>query len=103
MIRRYIENISDGIIVEVPVFVDKFGLHSQKIGRLPDAVAAKCDALGREYDLAVRAAIECDKQLALQAMMLDPLCANCKYPDLLLEELIKAYIDVLPSEWKSQM
>ena len=101
--RGYIENISDGIIVEVPVFVDKFGLHPQKIGRLPDAVAAKCDALGREYDLAVRAAIECDKQLALQAMMLDPLCANCKYPDLLLEELIEAYIDVLPSEWKSQM
>jgi len=98
--KGYIENISDDIVVEVPVFVDKFGLHPQKIGRLPDAVAAKCDALGREYNLAVRAAIECDRNLALQAMMLDPLCANCKYPELLLDELIAAYVDDLPGEWR---
>ena len=98
--RGYIENISDGVIVEVPVFVDKLGLHPQKIGKLPDAVAAKCDILGREYNLAVRSAVECDRTLALQAMMLDPLCANCKYPDLLLDDLIKAYIDVLPDKWR---
>ena len=98
--RGYIENISDGVIVEIPVFVDSFGLHPQKIGKLPEAVAAKCDALGREYALAVRAAVECDRSLALQAMTLDPLCANCKYPDKLLDELIFAYIDLLPSGWK---
>lgn len=101
--RGYIDNISDDVIVEVPVFVDKLGLHPQKIGRLPDAVAAKCDALGREYNLAVRAAVECCKQLALQAMMLDPLCANCKYPELLLDDLIRAYIDVLPEKWRGQV
>ena len=100
--KGYIDNISDDVIVEVPVFVDKFGLHPQKIGRLPDAIAAKCDALGREYNIAVRAAVECDRTLALQAMMLDPLCANCKYPDLLLDDLIKAYTDVLPKKWKEQ-
>jgi len=98
--KGYIDNISQDVIVEVPVFVDSFGLHPQKIGKLPDAIAAKCDALGREYNLAVRAAVECDRTLALQAMMLDPLCANCKYPDKLLDELIAAYTDDLPSGWK---
>ncbi|MCL2519196.1 MAG: alpha-glucosidase/alpha-galactosidase [Oscillospiraceae bacterium] len=98
--KGYIDNISQDVIVEIPVFVDSFGLHPQKIGKLPDAIAAKCDILGREYNLAVRAAIECDRTLALQAMMLDPLCANCKYPDKLLDELIGAYIDLLPSGWK---
>jgi len=39
----------------------------------------------------------------LQAMMLDPLCANCKYPELLLDELISAYIDELPDKWKGQI
>ena len=103
--KGYIDNISDDVIVEVPVFVDKLGLHPQKIGRLPDAVAAKCDALGREYNLAVRAAVECDKTLALQAMMLDPMCANCKYPALLLDDLIKAYVDMglLPDKWSGQV
>ena len=98
--RGYIENISDGVIVEIPVFVDSFGLHPQKIGKLPDGLAAKCDALGREYNLAVKAAVECDRTFALQAMMLDPLCANCKYPDKLLDDLLFAYIDLLPSGWK---
>ena len=97
--RGYIENISDGIIVEIPIFVDCFGLHPQKIGRLPDAVAAKCDALGREYSLAVEAAVTCDRQLALQAMYLDPLMANCNYPDKLLDELLQAYKNYLPKEW----
>ena len=101
--RGYIDNISDGVIVEIPVFVDKLGLHPQKVGKMPDAIAAKCDALGREYNLAVRAAVECDKTLALQAMILDPLCANCKYPDKLLDDLIGAYVDVLPKEWKKQI
>ncbi|MCL2774521.1 MAG: alpha-glucosidase/alpha-galactosidase [Oscillospiraceae bacterium] len=101
--KGYIDNISNDVIVEIPVFVDKFGLHPQKIGRLPDAIAAKCDILGREYNLAVRAAVECDKTLALQAMMLDPLCANCKYPNRLLDDLIQAYIDVLPDKWKNQV
>ena len=97
--KGYIENVSDGIIVEIPVFVDCFGLHPQKIGKLPDAVAAKCDALGREYGLAVEAAVKCDRQLALQAMYLDPLIANCNYPDKLLDELLNAYKNVLPKEW----
>ena len=98
--KGYIENISDGIIVEVPVFVDGFGLHPQKIGRMPPGIAAKCEALGREYELAVDAAIHCDRAFALQAMMLDPLVANCDYPDKLLDELIMSYIGQLPKGWK---
>lgn len=101
--RGYIENISDGVIVEVPVFVDIFGLHPQKIGRLPDGVAGKCEALGREYMLAVEAAIKCDKKLALQAMMLDPIVAHCDYPEALLDELLSAYKDKLPAQWGDQI
>ncbi len=101
--KGYIENVSDGIIVEVPVFVDSFGLHPQKIGSLPYAIAAKCDALGREYNLAVDAAVNCDRSLALQAMMLDPIAANCNYPEALLDELILSYIELLPKKWKKEM
>lgn len=97
--RGYVENISDGIIVEVPTFVDNFGLHPQKIGRLPEGIAAKCDALGREYLLAVEAAITGDKAKALQAFMLDPLAANCDYPERLFEELLAENASLLPSYW----
>ena len=100
--KSYIENISDGIIVEIPVFVDSFGLHPQKIGKLPQGIAAKCDAIGREYNLIVDAAIHRDRSLALQAMTLDPLAANCPYPERLLDELIEAYLPLLPEGWKTQ-
>jgi alpha-galactosidase len=101
--RGYIENISDGIIVEVPVYVDAFGLHPQKMGRLPDGIAAKCEALGREYMLAVKAAVECDKKAALQAMLMDPIVAHCDYPEKLLDELLTAYKDKLPQKWLNQI
>ncbi|MDN3956460.1 hypothetical protein [Sporolactobacillus laevolacticus] len=99
--KGYIENISDGVIVELPTFIDRFGLHPQKIGRLPDGIAYKCDTLGREYLLAVEAAVTNDYSKALQAMYLDPLVSNCDYPELLLLDLIKENRDVLPQAWSS--
>lgn len=101
--RGYIENISDGIIVELPVFIDSFGLHPEKIGRLPAGIAAKCEALGREYSLAVEAAVTADKKLALEAMMMDPIVAHCDYPEKLLDELLSAYKGKIPSAWDEQI
>ena len=96
----YIENISDGIIVEVPTFINEMGLKPQHIGRLPEGIAAKCEALGREYLLLVDAAVECDRTKALQAMYLDPLCAMCDDPECLLDALLAENIDLLPAGWR---
>jgi alpha-galactosidase len=71
------------------------------MGILPDCIAAKCDALGKEYVLAVEAAVSGNYYKALQAMYLDPLAANCDYPERLLKELIKANTDLLPGIWKN--
>lgn len=98
--KGYIENISDGIIVEVPTFVNEFGLKPQHIGRLPDAIAAKCETLGREYLLLVDAAVECDVRKAKQAMYLDPLAAMCDDPEGLLDALIAENLELLPEAWR---
>lgn len=98
--QGYIDNISDGIIVEVPAYVDGFGLHCGNAGALPAGIAAKCEMLGREYQLLVDAAIGCDKQLARQAMYIDPLCANSDDPDGLLDALLLENKDLLPQEWR---
>ena len=98
--RGYIENISDGIIVELPTFVNQFGLKPQHVGRLPDGIAAKCEMLGREYLLLVDAAVECSRTKALQAMYLDPLCAMCDDPEGLLDALIEENLDLLPEGWR---
>jgi alpha-galactosidase len=98
--QGYVGNVSSGMIVEVPAFIDHFGLHPQVIGDLPPGIAAKCDALGREYELLVSAAVNCDMELVLQAAYLDPLCANCDYPEDLVTDLIRQNLNLLPEEWE---
>lgn len=99
--KGYIDNVSE-VIVELPTFIDQYGLHPQKIGNLPEAIAAQCDRLGREYLLMVDAAVNCDYEKARQAMFLDPLSANCDYPEELLKELIEANLDLLPAKWSER-
>ena len=98
----YIDNVSD-VIVEIPTYIDQFGLHPQKIGNLPAGIAAQCDRLGREYVIMVDAAVKCDYKLARQAMFLDPISANCKYPEELLKDLIRENLDLLPEQWKDEI
>ena len=97
--KGYIENISGEIAVELPAYIDEFGLHPKKV-RLPDAIAAKCETLGREYKLIVDGAVNCDRNKLLAAMMIDPLCANCDFPEKLLDDLLAAYLPLLPDAWK---
>jgi len=97
--RGFIRNISDDVIVEVPSYIDSFGIHPQGGINLPEGIAARCDSLGREYRLLVEAAINCDLKLLLEAAYLDPLCANCDYPELLVRDLIKRNLRFLPEGW----
>ena len=98
--RAYIRNISDDVIVEVPAYIDTFGIHPQGGITLPEGIAARCDSLGREYKLLVEAAVQCDLKLFLQAAYLDPLCANCDYPERLVLDLLRRNLHLLPEGWK---
>jgi len=68
-----ITNLPWGCCVEVPCLVDKNGIHPCHIGDLPP----QCASLNRTninvQELGVLAAVERDKALAFQAVLLDPL------------------------------
>jgi len=68
-----ITNLPWGCCVEVPCLVDKNGIHPCYVGDLPP----QCAALNRTninvQELGVKAAVEKDKTLAFQAILLDPL------------------------------
>jgi len=68
-----ITNLLQGCCVEVPCLVDKRGIHPCYVGDLPP----QCAALNRTninvQELGVKAAVERDKTLAFQAILLDPL------------------------------
>lgn len=73
----YISNLPEGCCVEVPVYVDREGLHPLRVGALP----AQCAALNQSnvtvQALAVESALIGDPELAMQAIALDPLTSAC--------------------------
>jgi alpha-galactosidase len=68
-----ITNLPNGCCVEVPIYVDAMGLHPTAVGDLPPQCAALNMTNVIAQGLTVRAAIEADPELAMQAASLDPL------------------------------
>ncbi|HEY9595362.1 MAG TPA: alpha-glucosidase/alpha-galactosidase, partial [Spirochaetia bacterium] len=71
----FITNLPNGCCVEVPIYVDRLGLHPTHIGALP----AQCAALNMTnvlaQQLSVQAALTGDTDTLVQAVALDPLTA----------------------------
>jgi len=68
-----ITNLPQGCCVEVPCLVDKNGIHPCYVGNLPPQCAALNRTNVNVQELGVLAAVEKDKTLAFQAVLLDPL------------------------------
>ena len=69
----FITNLPNGCCVEVPVFVDRMGLHPTVMGDLPPQLAALNLTNVNAQGLAVKAALTADPELAAAAVALDPL------------------------------
>ncbi|MBN1553390.1 MAG: alpha-galactosidase [Phycisphaerae bacterium] len=73
----YITNLPAGCCVEVPVYVDKQGLHPVRVGNLPPQLAAMNQSNVSVQTLAVEAALTGDPELAVNAVAMDPLTSAC--------------------------
>ncbi|MDK2971350.1 MAG: alpha-galactosidase [Candidatus Sumerlaeota bacterium] len=68
-----ISNLMHDGCVEVACFIDRNGVNPTPYGVLPRQMAALCEANMRMFDLGAQAAIEKSRELAIHALMLDPL------------------------------
>ena len=68
-----ITNLPSDCCVEVPVYVDKAGLHSTYIGNLPPQCAALCMSNIIPQGLTVKAALTGDFEYVVHAVAMDPL------------------------------
>lgn len=94
-----ISNLPSDAIVEVPGYVDRLGIHIPRLGPLPLACAATCQASIDVQRMATQAAIEGDVTLLKQAMLHDPLVgAVCDPPEVwqMVDELMVAQARWLP-------
>jgi len=94
-----ITNLPYGSCVEVPCLVDKTGIRPCYVGELPPQLAALNRSNISVQQMAARAAINGDKELAFQAIALDPLTASvCSLNEIqkMVDELFNAEREWLP-------
>ncbi len=97
-----IANLPAGAIVETPVILSGAGVQPVAIGALPEGVA---ELLRREIavgQLCVDAAVRGDRQLALQALLLDPVITDLDVAKQILDDYLLSYKAYLPQFWKGE-
>ena len=83
-----ISNLTDDIIVELPAVVGPDGPKAVQYGALPEVVAPYCQLTGSITNIVADAAATGSRELALQALMLDPFIHSISVAEALLEDLL---------------
>ncbi|MDB6093327.1 MAG: glycoside hydrolase [Verrucomicrobia bacterium] len=91
---QLITNLPADGCVEVACMVDRNGINPTRYGALPRQMAALCDSNMRMFDLGAQACIERSKELAIYALMLDPLTSAVCSP----EEIKKMTLEMFAAE-----
>lgn len=94
-----ITNLPLGAIVELPGVINASGVTGMHIGELPEGIA---ELLRREISishLTVDAVVHGDRQLALQALLLDSVIRDMDIAQQILEEYLAVYREHLPTFW----
>ncbi|MBV9234296.1 MAG: hypothetical protein JOZ94_00555 [Xanthobacteraceae bacterium] len=85
--RGVIPNLPSDLAVEVPIMVDAAGVHPTSLGPLPDPIAKLLSVQASVQQLAVEVAVHASNELALQALLIDPVVNSTIAAAQLLDEL----------------
>lgn len=92
----YIPNLPQEAIVEVPAVISSYGVQGFHIGPLPDGIAALCNTQVGVQSLVVEAGVTGSRDIALQALLADPVVQSADAADKILDELLSLESDYLP-------
>jgi len=91
-----VENLPRDAIVEVAATVDRKGVHPEKVGPLPLAIAELCRRQTAIQELLVEAYRTGSRQSLLQALLLDPIVDSAAKANQLIDDMIRLQGDFLP-------
>jgi alpha-galactosidase len=83
-------------VVEIPAMVDGRGIRGLQIDDLPAPIAELMRREANLVELAVDAAVTGDKQLALQALLLDPMINDIDRGRAILDDYLQSFAPYLP-------
>ena len=93
-----IPNVLPEAVIEVDTVVDGSGFHPVYFGPLPTAIAGVCNMAATVQALTVEAAMSGSRQLALQALLMDPMVYSMEVNTVgeMLDEMLQAQKVWLP-------
>ena len=94
--RLYVPNLLADGVVEVPVEVDRDGVHPITIAPLPEGLAALCRTQMAIQKLTVQAYADRSKRSLLHALLLDPVVNSLSHAEKLIDEMLDLQADYLP-------
>ena len=94
--EKYVSNLPEDAVVEVPVKVDGNGIHPVKVGSLPEGIAAMCRQQISIQNLLVEAYAEKSKRALLSALLLEPTVDSPNRAEKMMEELLNRQTAYLP-------
>jgi alpha-galactosidase len=93
-----ITNLPQDLVVECPAIVTKNGLEAIKLGDYPKGLAGLLRSQASVQDLVVEAILNKSKDLAFQALLLDPTIDNASYAQTMFEEMLEINKDFINIE-----
>jgi len=91
-----ISNMPPNCVVEVPAWIDRGEIRAEEVGPLPPILAGWCNVQAAIQSLNVKAAMEADRQAALDALMLDPVVPDRFTAEKCLDAMLEANRKYLP-------
>lgn len=98
--KGYIANLPEDSIVEVPGLINQDGITGEKTGELPEPIAELCRREIRLAELTVDAVYHGNRDLALQALSLDPMMDDLEVAKKMLDEFLFDQKKYLPQFYK---
>ena len=95
----YIDNLPGDSVVEVPGVVEDGVPRGVPVGAIPEHVAALVRHELAIQDVAVEAAIEGSRDLAMRALLLDPVVNSARAAERFLDEILRTHRAHLPRFW----
>lgn len=96
--KGLIDNLPEDMVVEVPGVIDGQGVHGMKLGTLPKGFAGLLNNQVSVNDLTVEAALTGSREIALQALLVDPVVDSVEAAEKTLDMMLeyqKPYLDYI--------
>lgn len=94
--RGLIPNLPSDAIVEVPGVVSAMGIQGLSFPPLPPGIAELCRRELYRTEIVVEAAMQGNRDLALQALLLDPMISDIDTARAILDDFLTEFADYLP-------